>query len=283
MQENSPHNSTSLRLHKLFSLLKTPGKLLTRIKIKLFDADLKKKSFRDQYFSSKRALQTLALLAVDQVPVLKVQSLEDCGFAARETDDDAIRLKDMFLEFGSDKSGIHNYHLLYAGLLRNHNAELSIFEMGLGTQHLEMISNMGPEGKPGASLRAFKEMYPHAFIYGADIDKRILFDENRIKTFYASQLDMDSLIALQCQLSPVKFHLMIDDGLHTPEANINTLRFAIDLLAPEGVFVIEDIKESDIDFFLVTGGLLHSSFDFSIVKTQAAYVCVIKKKQSNRA
>jgi hypothetical protein len=284
MQENNHHkvpgNSQSSRLHRFFRLLRSPRKLFSRIKINLLDADLKKKSYRDQFRSYQHAIKTLALLSAEQKPGLEVQTLQSCGLAAEESDSAAIRLKELFLKFGSDKSDVHNYHLLYAGLLNLYPADLAIFEMGLGTNHLEMKSNMGPEGNPGASLRAFREMYPHAFIYGADIDKRILFNEDRIKTFYANQLEMDSLTDLQRRLFPLKFQLIIDDGLHTPEANINMFRFAIDMLTPDGVFVIEDIKESDIDFFLLAGVLLYTHFDFRVISTQAAYICVVKKRNS---
>ena len=44
-------------------------------------------------------------------------------------------------------------------------------------------------GKPGASLRVWRDYFPNAIIYGADIDKDILFAEERIKTFYIDQLD----------------------------------------------------------------------------------------------
>ena len=40
---------------------------------------------------------------------------------------------------------------------------------------------MGIKGKPGASVRAFRDYFDKAIIYGADIDSKILFFEKRIK------------------------------------------------------------------------------------------------------
>ena len=43
-------------------------------------------------------------------------------------------------------------------------------------------------------MRALRDYFPNANIFGADIDKNILFnDQNRIKTFYVDQLDRKSV------------------------------------------------------------------------------------------
>ena len=52
-----------------------------------------------------------------------------------------------------------------------------IFEIGLGTNNIDIVSTMGKKGHPGASLRAFRDFCPNAEIYGADFDSRILFQE----------------------------------------------------------------------------------------------------------
>ena len=43
---------------------------------------------------------------------------------------------------------------------------------------------MGTEGKPGASLRAFRDFCMNAEVIWADIDKRILFKEDRINKIW---------------------------------------------------------------------------------------------------
>ena len=47
---------------------------------------------------------------------------------------------------------------------------------------------MSSNGKPGASLRVWRDYFYNAEIYGADIDKTN-FSEKRIKTFFVDQLD----------------------------------------------------------------------------------------------
>ena len=71
------------------------------------------------------------------------------------------------------------------------NNNLNIFELGLGTNNTDVAYNMGPSGRPGASLKSWKEFLPNSMIYGADIDKIVLFNEDRIKTFYCDQTNPD--------------------------------------------------------------------------------------------
>ena len=63
----------------------------------------------------------------------------------------------------------------------------TLFEIGLGTNNINVRSNMGLDGKPGASLRAFRD-YLNINVYGADVDKGILFEEDKIKTYFIDQL-----------------------------------------------------------------------------------------------
>ena len=98
-------------------------------------------------------------------------------------------------KYGSDKGqGPHNYTIYYDEIFKSmRNKSLSLFELGLGTNNLDVKSNMGPNGKPGASLRGWKEYFINSKIYGADIDKRILFEEDDIKTFHCDQTNKSSI------------------------------------------------------------------------------------------
>ena len=88
----------------------------------------------------------------------------------------------------SDKANHHNYTTLYSHIFENLKFQkLNIFEVGLGTNDTTIPSNMGPNGVPGASLRSWKEFFVNSMIYGADIDKACLFQEDRIKTFFVDQ------------------------------------------------------------------------------------------------
>lgn len=144
--------------------------------------------------------------------------------------------------FGSDKAW-HGYTPLYSALFRErYNEPLDILELGLGSNNPDVLSNMGVFGAPGASLRGWRQMFPHAQVYGADIDRRILFEEDRIKTFYCNQLDPRSIRALWSNPElRGGADIIIEDGLHTLEANISFLEESLQHLRPGGTYVTEDI------------------------------------------
>ena len=100
-------------------------------------------------------------------------------------------LKILMDNYGSDKGGKnneHNFAQYYSQIFHNQKDKIENFlEIGLGTNDINMPSNMGKDGKPLASLRAWRDYFKNANIYGADIDRNILNDENRIKTFYVDQ------------------------------------------------------------------------------------------------
>src|SRR5215469_11265869 len=66
-------------------------------------------------------------------------------------------------KYGSDKGRVNNYTSLYSALFKERcNEPLRIFELGLGTNNPDAPSNMGVFGVPGASLRGWRELFPHA-------------------------------------------------------------------------------------------------------------------------
>jgi lipopolysaccharide biosynthesis glycosyltransferase/predicted O-methyltransferase YrrM len=154
---------------------------------------------------------------------------------------------------GSDKGSVnittswHNYTTLYYALLKDRRESIRrVFELGLGTTDLTIPNNMGVNGKPGASLRGWAEFFPHAEVFGADIDKRILFTEDRIKTYYCDQLDPSAICSMwQLEDLQESFDLIIEDGLHTYEANVCFFENSIHMLKAGGLYIIEDIHNRD--------------------------------------
>lgn len=154
---------------------------------------------------------------------------------------------------GSDK-GItwHNYTPVY-DLMFSHlrdRDDVQVFELGIGTNNPDLPSSMGINGTPGASLRGWKEWMPKARIVGADIDRNILFREESIETYYVDQRSANTIHDLWSAIpGDATFDIIIDDGLHTFEANDNFLRHSHDRVRPGGFYIIEDILEDDIASF----------------------------------
>jgi len=152
-------------------------------------------------------------------------------------------------KYGSDKGRSHRYTTVYSALFnRRYKNQLRILELGLGSNNLDVPSNMGVFGAPGASLRGWRELLPHAQVYGADIDRRILFQEDRIKTFLCDQLDTSSVRELWSHPDLQDgADIIIEDGLHTYEANVAFLQESLHHLRPGGIYITEDIVWSDAE------------------------------------
>jgi hypothetical protein len=158
------------------------------------------------------------------------------------------RIKAAFDERGSDKTSTMSYTSIYASIVRNLEPNPRILEIGIGTNFDDIESSMGRSGIPGASLRAFRDLRPDATVFGADVDRRILFEEPGITTHWVDQLEPSSLVALRDKLGG-EFDLVIDDGLHTRPANRNTFRALFSAVKPGGYFILEDVVASSIPFW----------------------------------
>jgi hypothetical protein len=157
---------------------------------------------------------------------------------------------------------------------------LRILEIGMGTNNVDIPSNMGKNGKPGASLRAFRDWAPNSSIIGADIDRCILFSEERISTFFVDQTVPDTLQSLGSNFPKGSFDLVIVDGLHNTWANLNTVILGLDLVKINGVIVVEDIPKEDIPTWQIASSILNSSCESQsvVTKTQMDYVFIIQRQ-----
>jgi hypothetical protein len=158
----------------------------------------------------------------------------------------------------SDKGSInivshwHNYTTFYYNLFKDMQEQnLRIFELGLGTNNVGIPSNMGINGRPGASLYGWCEFFSNSYIFGADIDSNILFDTDKIKTFYCDQTNPDVIKQLWDNINlQENFDIIIEDGLHTFEANKCFFENSIHKIKPNGYYIIEDILNEDIPLFI---------------------------------
>ena len=164
------------------------------------------------------------------------------------------KLTELMNLYGSDKGGKnnhHNYSDYYSELFFNKRKDIKNFlEIGLGTNDESMPSNMGKEGVPLASLKAWKDFFINANIYGADIDKNILKNEDRIKTFFVDQTNPETIYSMFKNIGVDKFDVILEDGLHEYNANICFFENSIEFLSDTGIYIIEDIYFKDKDKFI---------------------------------
>jgi hypothetical protein len=135
-------------------------------------------------------------------------------------------LSELFNKYGCDKSKKHMYHLVYEPIFEKIRYEnLNILEIGIFK---------------GNSIQAWLEYFPNATIYGVDIFTRV--DPRKIEILNHPRVKWakcDSTISNVKEWEDVKFDIIIDDGLHTPEANLKTFNSFKNQL--KGSFFIEDV------------------------------------------
>lgn len=190
-------------------------------------------------------------------------------------------LDSLSLTYGTDKGGgqpagvrfpwpSHTYTDIYSLLFsRSRLSTKLVFEFGIGSNNESIPNAMTKDGLPGASLRMWKEFFPNAKVFGADIDKDILFYEDRIRTFYCNQLVQRTISEMWNTIDVTGFDVIIDDGYHTFAAGVTTFESSIERLANDGVYIIEDVSEHDLIKF----------FDYFVEKT-AYSVMYVRLKDS---
>lgn len=124
-----------------------------------------------------------------------------------------------------------------------------VFECGLGTNNPDVPSNMTTTGRPGASLRVWRDYFPNAQIVGADVDREVLFQDDRIRTFHCDQTDPASIASMWAQVETDQFDLMIDDGLHSFRAGRTLLEHSFHKLRRGGIYIIEDVAPKSLARF----------------------------------
>lgn len=183
------------------------------------------------------------------------------------------RLESLFSKYRSDKETIHSYEPVYSEIL-SQTSEPRILEIGLGSVN----NNSNPflpnryrfAGSPGGSINAWREAFPNAIIVGADIDEEavasiegigfgFVVDQNRDQS-------LDKFVQRAKEYGP--YNLIVDDGLHEPNANLRTLKHLFPLLANDGSYVIEDVHESLIDFWKVISPTLDASLEVRDLRSQ---------------
>lgn len=152
-------------------------------------------------------------------------------------------LADLLDRAGSDKGTRHGYADVYQRWAESNSCPVNaIVEIGLGSPSALTPSNMGPEARPGASAIAFAAYFPGSQIVGVDIDPRAFPQGVEGSFFVADQLRPPSFGPVLRKLADLRgFDFAVVDGLHVPEADINSLLLLLPWLRPQGLLSIEDI------------------------------------------
>ena len=146
-------------------------------------------------------------------------------------------LVELFDKYGCDKGNIkHRYDRVYAPALEPYRKDsFNILEIGVFK---------------GNSTEAFIEYCPHVDIVGIDIFIRV--DVKDIPIFnnrHVHPIKCDSLVGPTEEFKKIAgngFDIIIDDGLHTHEAQWKTFENFIPYLKEGGAYFIEDVWPYDL-------------------------------------
>jgi hypothetical protein len=149
----------------------------------------------------------------------------------------AQTLAELARRHGTDKLD-HGYLDFYEELFGPwRDRPLRVLEIGVGGFERPRDPAFG-----GASLRVWRDYFERAEIVGLDLlDKHGVAGE-RITVVQGSQTDPALLAAVAGQHGP--FDIVIDDGSHVPAHVRATFALLVDALAPEAVYVVEDVQTS---------------------------------------
>lgn len=153
-------------------------------------------------------------------------------------------LNNIIQKYGSDKfkSG---YSYLYQEVLKPYrNKKIKHLEIGLGTLDPSIPSSFCgiyshyEYYKPSAILRAWREYFTDAEIYGIDVAPDCMIQEEGIRTFLGSSTDS---VFTEKYFNNSLFDTIIDDGLHTADAQYETFKNFFNKVKDGGLYIVEDI------------------------------------------
>jgi len=79
---------------------------------------------------------------------------------------------------------------------------------------------------------------------------------------------------------PDGIDLIIDDGLHSPNANLAVLAFGLKKLKNHGWLVIEDIPERAVPLWEVVAALLPDTFASKLLRAEGDLVFAVQRQEA---
>lgn len=143
------------------------------------------------------------------------------------------RPSERLTHYGSDKDTVHRYGSMYDTLLAACPRVDVLLEIGLFK---------------GASIRAWRDVFPQATIVGADIDRGCIFDVGPVEGFKFWHMDVSDgpLLEKVAKEMTESFDVIIDDSTHMECHQMNIRRTLFQSLTPGGVMVIEDVANDSV-------------------------------------
>ena len=170
---------------------------------------------------------------------------------------------------GSDKCAVHQYADWYDWLFSDlRQVPMSVLEIGIGWAR----PNFGFLGTKrdwvfGTSQRGWRDYFSNSQVYAADVHNEVLFEDERIKSFWVDILNKNTLKAMKNKIG-TQLDILIDDSLHTLEGQESLISVAYDWVKPGGFYIVEDVKAKTICSDSLPSLLKRGINDFAFVQTE---------------
>ena len=154
-------------------------------------------------------------------------------------------LCEMAYKYGSDKCPqlSHQYTPRYWKMFSERRNEIKkVLEIGVACPSVMVHSEYYITG---ASLYMWRDFFPNAMIYGADILPQCVFRDKRIQTFLCDQSKKEDLVNLIKQTGQ-DINIVVDDGSHVPEHQIISCLTLMPYLPKDVTYIIEDVTDTKI-------------------------------------
>lgn len=142
-------------------------------------------------------------------------------------------------KYGADKCPKigHMYTPFYYEFLKDRRLKIKkVLEIGVGNwRQYHYIPNY----YVGASLRMWRDFFPNAWIYGADIASDSIFEDERLSTYYCDETKEEDIKKL-IEKTGTDIDLVIDDANHHMGPQIFLFQTLMPLLNKKVTYIIED-------------------------------------------
>lgn len=188
----------------------------------------------NQVYDDKEATSLMYLFLVNNVNLIKIISCSNIGFN-NTTIKYRKSMDEMVNNLLTDKNTTHCYFHIYETLFQSIRKSASnILEIGINS---------------GGSIQLWRDWFPNAHIYGIDfmniddIENKSIKNDHNITLFTETNGYDDSFIYNNFQSKNIKFDMILDDGPHSFESNIDFINKYLPLLTETGILIIEDVQQ----------------------------------------
>ena len=152
-------------------------------------------------------------------------------------------LCDLGLKYGADKCPTigHMYTPFYYELFTPIRQKVKkVLEVGIGNRGQTRVI---PGYVMGPSIRMWRDFFPNAWVYGADVAKESFFVDDRISTYYCDETKEEDIKRLVLQIGS-DIDIVIDDARHRVGDQIFLCQILMPLLKPGVIYCIEDCRRT---------------------------------------